>query len=278
MGNLEKIAKEFRSEVFASMIKSRGEKYKWFIRALKSFKYFSQDYLRAEILESSYAVFRRVDDIVDGDFPLSPEYKSSEEFVSQRIDFLDNLDKPVNEIDSTLLYCANLSNELGIDFMNEVKYIFSSLLFDSKRYGKKIIFSENELRNHYDLLDIKGTIRGALILFDCDPEKLDYLKDLGNASRIYYNLRDFEEDVSKGFINISLEDCEKYNITREKIENYFSAEVRTWFEDQAKKGIQLLESHRKNISSADFNFLPSLTFKLVYEYPAEKYFKKILKD
>lgn len=124
-------------------------------------------------------------------------------------------------------------------------------------------------------MDIRGTIRAALKLFKEDVHKHLLLEDLGFAARIYYNLRDFESDMSAGYINISQEEIERYTICDF---DTTSLGVRRWFADQASAGLAHLERHRNNIAQVNYRFLTSLTLSFAYEQPARRYFQHVLAD
>ena len=51
---------------------------------------------------------------------------------------------------------------------------------------------------------------------------------------------------------MSIEDCTKYNINTENINDKNNPEVKKWFVDQASAGLKLLEQHKKNISNEEF--------------------------
>ena len=108
--------------------------------------------------------------------------------------------------------------------------------------------------------------------------KCSLFKNLGLASRIYFNLRDYSEDVNVGLINVSKEDCERFGIGNSNLENLLSPEVINWRIDQAIKGMVLLDKYRNRLSKADLSSFTRITLPIVYEKPAKKYFEKILKQ
>jgi len=63
------------------------------------------------------------------------------------------------------------------------------------------------------------------------------IKPIGYASRIFYNLRDYDEDITDvikdnntfgGLVNISKEDCLKFGITMGDLKNQHSPGVQKW--------------------------------------------------
>lgn len=268
--------KDIREEIYSHMLKTRSSKYKWFLYALRSFKYLSVNSVKGDFLEYYYSLMRYVDDVVDGDLELPSGYKTKEEFVAGRIDFSLDPRKPKHQIDYLMLHCFELASSFGEDFSQETRDILLSMLFDAKRYGKKELFTEEVLSHHFHLLDVKGTIRAALKVFGEDPENYDRLEPLGLASRIYYNLRDYDEDSEAGFVNIPREDCVRLKINPNDLESRVSPSVQNWFREQATKGVELLDIHNRKMSNGSLGFLAKVTLPLVYERPARRYFETIL--
>lgn len=273
----DKDLQNIREEIYSHMLKTRGSKYKYFLYALRSFKYLSMNSTRGDFLEYYYSLMRYVDDVVDGDLELPSGYKTKEDFVAERIDFSLDARKPKHQIDYLMLYCFELASKFGEDFSEETRDILSSMLFDAKRYGKKELFPEEVLFHHFHLLDVKGTIRATLKVFGENPENYSRLENLGLASRIYYNLRDYDEDLEAGFVNIPKEDCLRLRIRPNDLENRVSSGVNNWFKEQSEKGIELLDEHNGNMSNGSLGFLAKVTLPLVYEKPARRYFERVIK-
>ena len=178
MNKNERIARRFKRTIFNHMLKTRGKKYGWFLLSLKSFRYLTLSSIYGDLIEYYYVLMRYIDDVVDGDYPLPKSYFSKEFFVKKRLEFLENLDSPSEEVDYVLLHCIKLSNRLGFGIIQETKDILSSLYFDAKRYGKNQIFTKKELFEHFYLLDIKGTITNCLKFFTENPKKYPSLRIL----------------------------------------------------------------------------------------------------
>ncbi len=268
--------KNMKSEIFEHMLATRGAKYKWFLRALRTYKYVSLNPTRGDLLESYYVLMRYVDDIVDNDAPLPERYGSSEEFVLDKIEFSKNFNNPVDASDFLMMHCFKLANKLGFDINEETHDILKSMLFDARRHGKRKIFSEAELRNHFYLLDIKGTIRGAMKVLGDDAERYKAIEPLGIASRIFYNLRDYDEDYEDGLINISLENIQRFGIKESDLENRLSEPVQAWFKDQARQGLEQIEEYMRRTAKESFSPLVKLALPLLYKRPARNYFNGVL--
>ncbi len=263
--------------IIAHMLRTRGAKYGWFLRYLHLFRVISKTPAKADFLESYYTLMRYLDDIVDGDAPLPAGYDSAETYLLDKIDFFKNRPTPRDQVDHFMAYCMELGQSFGETFEEETNDILHCLLFDARRMGKRIIFSNNELMAHYHRLDISGTVKATLRIFSEDPEKYLLLEPLGLASRFYYDLRDFEDDIRKGLVNISAEDMEAFGIQPASLDDAENEGVRRWFRAQAERGMLLLEKHRENLKIAGFRWSTRATFPLVYAGPARRFFRKVLK-
>jgi len=271
-------AREMRAKVFRHMRETRGWKYSAFLRYLCFFKYIAFAPTRGEFLESYYTLMRYLDDVVDGDVPLSKGYSSESEYLSEKIEFSKHLVNPKDDVDSLIIYCFELAGRFGEDFHAETKDILDALLFDAKRRGKRIIFTKEELAYHFHLLDIRGTIRATLKVFKDDPEKYKILESLGIACRHQYDIEDFEADIAAGYINISMEECERFGIKPEDLHWSASPRVKSWLCHHAREGMALLIEHRRIMPQGKFSLLERAVFKVVYEIPARKVFLKLLSE
>ncbi len=274
--NIEKHAKKMRSEVFKHMLKTRGQKYRAFLFYLRLFKYLSFNWSRGKFLESYYTLMRYLDDVVDGDIAIPNGYIDSVSYLSEKINFSENPNNPKDKIDFLMLHCFDLAKSFNEDFTMESNDILHSLLFDAKRRGKQIIFPEKELMFHFHSLDVKGTIRATLKVFNEDPTKYKILESLGIASRYQYDLEDFETDIKSGYINISKEECQLFEIHINDLQNINSIAIKKWLRFRAEQGLALLEEHQGKLSEGKFSLLARLALLFVYELPARKCFRKIL--
>jgi len=275
----DQLAKEMRSKVFSHMLETRGWKYRSFLRYLRFFKYAALAPTRGEFLESYYALMRYLDDVVDGDIGLSEGYPDGGEYLSEKIGFSTNPVNPKDEADYLMMYCFELADRFGEDFHAETKDILDSLLFDARRRGKGIIFPKEELIHHFHLIDIRGTIRATLKVFKDDPDKYKILEPLGIACRHQYDIEDFDADITAGYVNISMEECERFGIKQEDLlPKSSSPNIRSWLCHHASEGMSLLTEHHRIMPQGNFSLLERVVFKVVYEIPARKIFLKILSD
>jgi len=276
MKDLAMHAKQMRLRVYRHMLDTRSWKYKVFLRYLRFFRYISFAKHRGEFLESYYTLMRYLDDIVDGDAPLPETYTNSVDYILDKIKFSKNPVNPVDEADYLMIYCLQIADRFGEEFISETEDILHSLLFDARRRGKWIVFPEKVLQSHFHTLDVRGTIKATLKIFKEDPDKYHLLKPLGTATRYQYDLEDFEDDIKSGYINISAEDCGLFGIVTEELHHKDSDPVKAWFRHHAQEGLYLLEEHHLLLPRGNFSRLARTTFPLVYELPAKKCFHSVL--
>ena len=275
---LQQNAKEMRARVYQHMLQTRGWKYKAFLRYLRLFKYAAFAPVRGAFLESYYTLMRYLDDIVDGDAPLPNGFENAHDYLQEKIRFSLHPENPIDEADYLMLYCFQLADRFGEDFSAETKDILESLLFDAGRRGKLLIYPEKVLMHHFHLLDIRGTIRATLKVFKEDPDKYTILEPLGIACRYQFDLEDFHTDIAAGYVNISEEDCERFDITKKDMLQTNSPNVQNWLRQRALDGFDLLKKHHQILPSGKFSLLSRATFPLVYEFPARSRFRKVLAE
>lgn len=261
------------------MLDTRGWKYRVFLRYLQFFKYVAFAPVRGEFLESYYVLMRYLDDVVDGDAPLPAGYSDECAYLTAKIAFSNIPVNPMDEVDYLMIYCFELAERFGEEFQAETKDILDSLMFDARRRGKGTIFPKEELNYHFHLLDIRGTIRATLKVFKDDPEKYKILEPLGIACRHQYDIEDLETDIAAGYVNISIEDCERFGIKQEDLYKCSSSKmIRAWLRHYSEEGITLLSEHHRILDQGKFSLFERLVFRFVYENPARKVFMKILTE
>ena len=260
------------------MLATRGWKYKAFLRYLRLFRYAAFSPTRGEFLESYYTLMRYLDDVVDGDANLPHGYSSAEDYLKEKIAFSEHLSAPIDEVDHLMVHCFRLAERFGEDFGQETRDILESLLFDARRKGKLTLFPEKELMHHFHRLDIRGTVRATLKVFKEDPEKWPRLEPLGMACRYQFDLEDFEADIQAGYVNISREEIEFYELRVDDLNDLGNVGLRRFFRDRAQRGLDLLREHHRNLATTRFSILARATFHLVYELPARKRFRQVLKE
>lgn len=274
---VEQLASQYRQLVYGSMLAARSAKYRYFLWALRAAKYLSCQPKRGAFLENYYALMRHMDDIVDGDVPLPEGYGSAKEYMERKIEFSKGKSKPQDSSEILLQHCFAIGESFGESFHDETADILGSLHFDAVRRNPEssVAFSREVLQHHFHLLDIRGTINTCLKLADEKHMTSTDLEPLGNASRIHYTLRDFDEDIAAGLINIPEEDMQKLNISMADLQSSTSPSVRTWLAQEAQKGLRLLDEHREKLPILRMRKLIRTALWVVYERPASNCFAEI---
>ena len=273
---VEAYFRDMRARVYAHMLRTRGWKYRSFLRYLRVFKYVAFAPVRGEFLESYYTMMRYLDDVVDGDIAPPQGYLSEADYIRSKIRFAENPSGPSDEIEYLMVYCFALGKRFGCDFSAETRDILESLLFDAERRGKLIVFPEKELAHHFHVLDIRGTIRATLKIFRDDPDKYVHLEPLGMACRYQFNIEDIDTDIAAGYVNIPTEDCARFGITAEDLKDPDSPHIKRWLKQHATDGLALLDEHHRILKKVPFTLLEKVVFRMVYERPARKTFMKTL--
>ena len=265
-----------RKRIYAYMLQTRGKKYRSFLRYLRFFKFIAIAPYRGAFLESYYVLMRYLDDVVDGDAPLPGNYPSAIEYIRDKIAFSVDPVHPKDEADFLMDHCFQLGRKFGQNFQEETADILHSLLFDAERRNTNKVFSAEVLGKHFHLMDIRGTIRATLKIFREDPQKYIYLEPLGKATRFQFDLEDLQQDIKAGYINITREDCELFQIREGDFGNISLPVIQKWILHHAQEGLKLLEEHHQQLKRVRFSKLALATFYLVYEKPARKSFLDII--
>lgn len=307
MDSLERMARELRQSVFSNMRQTRPGKYDTLIFVLQHFTYpmliqtegnIAEARKRGEFFSTYYAFHRCVDDVADGDAEPPKTAKSRQEYVEQRLAFALNPANPRDPADYALLLCYALSEQLGFDVREETAYILNSMLFDAKRVesaertGKGIIFPAAELYHHFNLLDVKGTIRTMLKFFEDNPKKFAMLEKAGTADRTKLTLTDLAQDLKTGIINIPAEEIEQYGISFHDMEATASlaqvypnlehilaasaplpGSIVNWIGNQQNKGLRLIAETTETLKTHKLKWLPNIVLRKLYLSPSRKYFK-----
>ncbi len=276
------LAYHFYSGMQQDMLQSRGGKFGTFFYLMEMAGVAGAVILpkgkeRITFLKTYYALMRYIDDIVDGDRPMPKGCTSAAVFVEELLAWNERhrngeVTAGDNPIQRLLAYCYETGTKFGEDFHTETDEILTSMLFDARRRGTAEIHSEHDLQTYFHSLDINGTVRGCLKACGEDACFEEALTPLGQATRIYYNLRDLEEDIQAGLINISSEDIARLGITHDDLQRGMQSEkILRWWQEQAAIELNLIETHRKTIQTLPLRTLTKNVLHWIYERPAEKF-------
>lgn len=261
-----------KMEAYAGLQKHDGAK-TW-IRMLEATPYILGP-TRGNLLLGVNTGMRLLDDFADGDRPI-PGNIPAVAYLEAKQAFIRNPVNPQDDIDRLFAYCYQLADRAGVRIDRELNAFFNYFLFDARRRGTGQVFSRVELDEAYDACDIAGTIRGSLMVFGDDPEKAHHLMPLGKAVRTFYTLRDYEDDIAAGFVNIPREATEAHGITEVDLPDRFSPPVRAWFHEEATLGLQRLDDHNKIMGREKFRLIGKLVLPMAYIKPAQSYLQAVL--
>ncbi len=307
METIEKIMQE--------QFQRRNFKYRLFFSGLLFEKYiFKFDKIpkykeRGLLLRNYYFLMRYLDDIIDGDI-LIKDYITIDDkikYLEEKLSNFTNKSNPKDDVDKMIKECHLLAEDIGFSMENESKFIINSLIFDGYRLlswnnNKELkIVSSDELNKHFYDLDILGTISGCLKIYNENEENINALYYLGKASRKYYDMRDFVEDIKRGLVNISREDIQKFNITENdiykvinisdeyikicknsfsnsKLLNILPESILNFLMECYNYSNENLDLYHNLISDCKLRNSTRLTLNLGYEQPIKKYLRTIKKN
>ncbi len=254
-------------EIMNEQFRRRSFRYKMFFLGLLFEKYLfllnrtPDAKKRAILLRDYYFMMRYIDDIVDKDIIIEHSHRPQDivHYLEEKLYFIQNElasnPNPQDEVEVMIVNCQRQAEELGFSMQKETDYIVRSLLFDAKRFSflekeREFMLVEAEvLEKHFYDLDIIGTISGCLKIYNEDVNLVPDIMPLGIASRKYYNLRDFVEDIQAGLINISTEDIALFGITDDhlRIINSFPKEYAKICENKGYNAKELLKAFPSQI-------------------------------
>ena len=247
---------------------------------------------RIKTLNKIYLGCRPTDDAIDGDSPnkLSPEEIRAyikvaiQHFINEKwdSDFV-----PDKYFSKALEICRKIS----IDIKQQVLKVLESMEFDAERRAnfletREIEFmSATDLEGHYYQLDIEGTIGAMLVLVDEEDTQRnrDLIQPLGEVMRIYYDVRDLGREVRQGLVNISQEEADEFEITKELLREWAESgqslknsppEILIWAKRKMSEAEELLRTFERNLEKSNFKKLTRMFFDKQYIQHYEKFKKE----
>lgn len=266
--------RDLKKEAYRSIVEKRASSKGW--NLMLELAPFFLGRRRGNLLLVVNTGMRTLDNITDGDRP-APTGTTPLAYLDAKRAFIRNPDQePQDDLDRLFQHSFKLAAEEGLSIGPEMDAFFEYFIFDAKRHGSGKIFSRAELDKAYDACDITATIRLSLMVFGDDPEKAELGIPLGKSTRSYYTLRDYEEDIAAGFVNIPQEAIDKYGITRDDLQDRFSPSVRKWFHEEAELGLKRIDEHNAMMKKNKIKILERLFLPVGYVRPASKYFRDVL--
>ena len=303
-----------KHKVFFSLIENNALFFKLYEHNLPNAQ------LRSLLLPYLYMYLRTLDDIVDGDRSLidhtgdlKHDKKLSNDFLLRRIDYLEDPNQASDEqLDILLKEIFDITSRLNIDINDELMQMIRSLQFDLNRRSdirnNELIISNYDDIDNYFFKHYFSVHKIGATVTNPDRTYNPISQNLGSARRIYFNLRDFNEDINAGLINIPLEDMTEYNISEQDIlaiptdlssisickkEGFNSQKliypesVKAWLDDQLKRALDHLGEYRQAAPLRTTSEilkeliyredLSKLVFRGALEWPSHSYLKKLNK-
>lgn len=173
-------------------------------QALITLLFFSK---RKKILMFLWAWFRKVDDILDEEDNL-PDGYTINSYLLQKKTLVNGDSSIVLPEDVLFIYSSKLISRYKIRIYPEIKKLFEVMEDEYYRRGK--IISKRKI-DYYMRKQDETIFKIIFGIFDLSIENDKLPTYFGIFTKID-SLLDIKEDLKIGLINISLEDCEKYNI------------------------------------------------------------------
>lgn len=297
----KRAAADVKKHIKTQMLRSRWPKYAAWFMGIAIFKriaqlgeffsfvpgleYFEDGMRRAEAIESIYTASHFVDDVVDRDAELPDGYASSVEYVDRIIHVIDGIDAPRDAIERLFVYGLGLARQTGVGVAPDLREVMLSLRFDAVRQtaGSMQVFKKAEMQHHFHFRDTIGVIGICLKLMREWYVKYSDLSELGEATRIYYNLRDLKEDVRARLFNIPAEDVDLFGISlpdhvsEDTVSAWCrSVPVRKWCAAEAERGLALLATYRKKRPRLQLHSFTRAVLHWMYERKTDAYLRRII--
>lgn len=228
-------------------------------------------------LDLCHGYLRWVDDIVDDP---ARSFAKKKAFINRQKllikSYQNNFEEAPNTIEEYFLYYFmefSLHDNLGI-LIHDVFNMIDTISWDVDRLQNNGVFSEEKLDDYINLQT--QSINNIICYFtnEIDLQKFNN-KNIGisSANANVFMLRDLEEDIDAGFINISKEDLEKYQIDINNIK--YDKNLNFWIKDQIKLIVDALYLESKKLKPVpfgmrishfyvDFYYLPKIIRYKVY--------------
>lgn len=257
--------------VQAFLSRRRPEKYEDFLKKLNKTKIlFTVIWLphieeRVLLIKYIYYAMRILDDICDWDTPNKVDDESKKESIIIAINSMWNNWSSINKNILRLLLeeIEKLSRIVWIEMWikDSILQIILSIWFDIERILEvswwKIV-AKKDLEENFHKMDIEWTIWWTALIFWIDLEKTKLLlRELWEATRIWYTLEDLKSDIDAWIINIPKEDLDEFWITIEDLKRfskewYLSNGLKKWIKKQIEKIDNFLEIHKNKMEENNF--------------------------
>ena len=214
-----------------------------------------------------FVYLRWVDDIID-DSKLS--IKEKREFVEYQRNLITSLYqtnniKPTVIQEACLIHFGNYAISSGnIKLLDEVKDMINALGMDVNRLERSGVFRKNELDCYIELLS-KSFINVLYNFLCADNEQLRELFLKAEFTTFALMLRDLEEDLDAGIINISEEDIANYNLDIKNLKN--DENISNWLADKIDSVFNLMYKEVNTFNTLPLKFKLFVSYSYIYRLP-----------
>jgi hypothetical protein len=214
-----------------------------------------------------YVYLRWVDDFVD-----NPEtaINKKKEFIEYQKTLIESLYNPINAEttkieEASLIYFAEYAllsdNKVLLD---EVKNMVEALSMDVYRLESSGVFSNSKLNLYIELMSKSLFNILCVFVFPKSEYREEYFLGM-KFTTIALMIRDLEEDIDAGFINIGIEDIKRYNLDLGNLKN--DRNLSLWLSDRIKYLFGILYEEAAQIKCLPVKFRIYTYYSLIYRLP-----------
>lgn len=184
---------------------------------------------RGYMFQMFFLYARAIDDYADGDaildsnLSMAQSQKRTLEFLNQKLEFIKSYSagvRPCDELDELIGIALGISDSLDIPLGEHLEKLFITFNFDLERRrlalaGDLHLYSEEELVFNSFEMFLQSCYLPLLQTIGSSDDEMNKIRALCYANRIYYNVQDLPGDLREGMINISSEDFEDFEISKD---------------------------------------------------------------
>ncbi|MEI3507758.1 MAG: hypothetical protein V8R01_01260 [Bacilli bacterium] len=200
---------------------------------------------RGYMFQMFFLYARAIDDYADGDvildsnLSMAQSQKRTLEFLNQKLEFIKSYRagvRPCDELDELIGIALGISDSLDIPLGEHLEKLFITFNFDLERRrlslaGDLHLYSKEELVFNSFEMFLQSCYLPLLQTIGSSDEEMNKIRALCYANRIYYNAQDLPGDLREGMINISFEDFEDFEISKDDLFFVSSLPSKTFSED-----------------------------------------------
>ena len=220
-----------------------------------------------DYLNLCYAYLRWADNIVDNpDLPVEYKKKFIEHQKNLILSLYNNSYAETSLIEEAcLIYFADYAVSSGnLILLDEVKNMIEALRMDVYRLECSGVFSNDDLNYYIELMS--KSFFNILCVFAFPKSKYREEFYLGmKFTTIALMIRDLEEDIDIGYINIGAEDLDLYKLTLKNLKN--DKNLCIWLADRIKQIFKILFEETALLRYLPLKFKIFTFYSLVYRLP-----------